>query len=276
MKNIKKNSLFFLVVLFNSAVSFSQWVTIEKSEPQPLAIFCNKQEIIELKKESDTISFYTWYENTFIDCPGIQTLDKTMLERAYAHAKQGEFIYEAGLPEASLELNSANYLFRNFDNYLSFSANWLNKFSNFKLETTDATIKKIVRDNEVQFSVNPKGTNCTISLLVKDDKGNEKTLKTWEYKVISIPTPAISVQEISKTEGAEIILQNSEFLPSAEFFVERIELIPLHVVIIDDAFILGKTVSKLKRGSKLPILVTVSELSSGEKYTIQHTLIVKE
>lgn len=271
-----KNTLLFFLVLSHATVSFCQWVTIEKSEPQPLAIFCNKQEIFELKKESDTISFYTWYENTFIDCPGIEVLDKTMLELAYDHAKPGEFIYEAALPVASLELNSANYLFRNFDNYLSFSANWLNKFSNFKLETTDATIKKIIRDNEVQFSVNPKGTNCKISLLVKDDKMNEKTLKTWEYKVIPIPTPIISAQEISQTEGAEIILQNSEFLPSAEFFVERIELIPLHVVIIDDAFILGKTVSKLKKGSKLPILVTVSEMNSGEKYTIAHTLIVKE
>jgi hypothetical protein len=271
-----KNTLLFFLVLSNATVSFCQWVTIEKSEPQPLAIFCNKQEIIELKKESDTISFYTWYENTFIDCPGIQTLDKTMLELAYDHAKPGEFIFEAALPVASLELNSANYLFRNLDNYLSFSANWLNKFSNFKLETTDATIKKIVRDNEVQFSVNPKGTNCTISLLVKDDKGIEKILKSWDFKVISVPAPSISLKDISKTEGAEIILQNSEFLPNVEFFVERIELVPLHVVIEDNTLIHGETISKLKKGSKLPILVTVSEMNSGEKYTIAHTLIVKE
>ncbi len=265
--------IFNLLLLSLSTTSFGQWLTVN-TDNEPITVLCNGKSLTQLQKTDDTTSFDNWFENMNLDCPEVNFLDKKELISAYESAKIGEFLFSTTLSKASLESIETNYLFRNYENKLALSINSVKNNSNIKLEATDATIKSEIVNNEIRFSVNPKGDNCNLTLLTKDINGKEIVIKTWSYKVLAFPPPLIENKTISKKDITEITIVPSAYAPNNSYIVERIDIPSLNIVIIDDNVIFGKTISKLKKNSELIIKVSCLEIESGNSFKIEHNLKV--
>jgi hypothetical protein len=270
---MKQKNIFSLLFLSLSATSFGQWLTIN-TDNEPITVLCNGKSLTQLQKTDDTTSFDNWFENLNLDCPEVNFLDKKELISAYETTQVGAYLFSPTLSKASLESIESNFLFRNYENKLALSINSIKYNSNIKLEATDATIKSEIVNNEIRFSVNPKGDKCNLTLLTKDINGKEIVIKTWSYKVLSFPPPFVENKTISKKDITQITIVPSALAPNNSYTVERIDIPSLNVVIIDDNAIFGKTVSKLKKNSELPIIVTCMEIESGRSILIAHSLKV--
>ena len=151
-----KNISIALIFLFNFQNIFSQWISTEKESLKPISIWCSDDEVLELKKDSDTINFIDWYDGISLICPKISFVDRDNLESAYYHAQSNEYLYAPRNPEATIENLESKFLYRNYDNKLKISSDWSDNISAYRIEASGATIKKIVIDNEVAYSINPK------------------------------------------------------------------------------------------------------------------------
>ena len=151
-----KNISIALIFLLNFQNIFSQWISTEKESLKPISIWCSDDEVLELKKDSDTINFIDWYDGISLICPKISFVDRDNLESAYYHAQSNEYLYAPRNPEATIENLESKFLYRNYDNKLKISSDWSDNISAYRIEASGATIKKIVIDNEVAYSINPK------------------------------------------------------------------------------------------------------------------------
>lgn len=256
--------------------AFGQWTAIENQKLSPITVWCSDKEVKTLKKESDTSRYYDWRQNLIIECPKIASIDETKLEEAYENTNVGELLYFSHEPAASIENKNLSVLFKNFDNLIKLSAHWSSDIVAYRLEATDATLNKISSENETAYLINPKGSMSTVKLIAKDKQGNESILRNWNYRVIPMPEPKLANEVISKKEGVNLEFKFDDFSKNAQYVIESIEIPALKKIIKDDFVIPAYQIKKLKEKSFIQLLVKVVELTSGEKYTISHGLVVTE
>lgn len=265
-----------LIFLLNFQNIFSQWISTEKESLKPISIWCSDDEVLELKKDSDTIYFIDWYDGISVFCPEISSVIREDLESAYNRAQSNEYLYVPRNPEATIENLESKFLYRNYDNKLKISSDWSDNISAYRIEASDATIKKIVVNNEVAYSVNPKGTQCVFNLIIKDLNGKESILESRTYSVISLPSPKIVNETVSKKEGAILVFEYPANLPKATYVIVTIEIPVLNLTITDNNIISPLQLKKLKKNSSVSIVLTVFDAESGNTLRVAHNLNVVE
>lgn len=248
----------------------------ERVPQLPYSVWCSEDVILELKKDSDTLSFTEWYNNVSIFCPEISTLNRTDIENAYFSAKSNEFLYPAKNSIAAIENLDMKILFRNYDNKIRIVADWTPEIVEYRIEAQDATIKKLVLDNEVIFTVNPKGTECIVNIIGKDKNGNESTIFSNFYKVLPLPGPKLKNESLSKKNGITLEIETPEILPTMIYSIESIEIQGENIPILDDQFISPIHLKKLKKGSIASIILFIRELESGNRIKAAYNLTVTE
>lgn len=271
-----KNISIALIFLLNFQNIFSQWISTEKESLKPISIWCSDGNVVELKKDSDTINFIDWYEGISVFCPEISSVIREDLESAYNRAQSNEYLYVPRNPEATIENLEYKFLYRNYDNKLKISSDWSDNISAYRIEASDATIKKIVVNNEVAYSVNPKGTECVFNLIIKDLNGKESILESRTYSVITLPSPKIVNETVSKKEGAILEFEYSANSPIASYVIETIEIPVLNLTITDNNIISPIQLKKLKKNSSVSIVLTVFDAESGNTLRVAHNLNVVE
>jgi hypothetical protein len=259
-----------------NAFSYSQWMKTDRGPILPYSVWCSGDVLLELKKDSDTLSFTEWYNNLSINCPEINNLVKTDIENAYLSAKSNELLYPAKNSIAAIENIDMKILFRNHDNKIRIVADWTPEIVEYRIEAQDATINKLVLDNEFIFTVNPKGTECIIKIIGKDKKGTESIILSSFYKVIPLPGPKLKNETLSKKNGTTLEIETPEILPLMIYSIESVEIQGANIPIQDDLFISPIHLKKLKKGSIASLILIIRELESGNRIKAAYTLAVTE
>ena len=274
MKNIL--NLFLISFLYFSSFSFGQWMKTERGSLLPYSVWCSEDELIELKKDSDTLSFTEWYDNLSIKCPTINSLQRSEIENAYTSAKSNDFLYPAQNSIAAIENLDMKILYRNHDNKIRIVADWTPEIVAYRIEAQDATIKKTVVNNEVVFAVNPKGTECIINIIGKDKNGVESIIQSSFYKVLPLPGPKLKNETLSKKNGITLEIETPEILPAMNYSIESVEIKGANIPIQDEQFISPIHLKKLKKGSIASLILIIRELESGNRIKAAYTLMVTE
>ena len=248
----------------------------EQGPQLPYSVWCSEDELMELKKDSDTLSFKEWYDNLSINCPMISNLEKSDIENAYLSAKSNEFLYPAKNSISAIENLDMKILFRNHDNKIRIVVDWTPEIVAYRVEAQDATIKKAVVDNEVIFTINPKGTECIVNIIGKDKNGTESTIQSSFYKVLPLPGPKLKNETLSKKNGTTLEIEIPEILPTMIYSIESVEIQGTNIPIQEEQFISPIHLKKLKKGSITSLILIIRELESGNRIKAVYTLTVTE
>ena len=271
----------FLFFCLFPMLSFAQWTKIEPKS-LPITLYCDGIQDFILLKDNEDEDFELWYNRMSdslrkfsdfyqIESCGFELMDKEVLKRSYYSATVGGSLRFPKTSSAAIELVDHNFMFRNYDNIINPSVLWPSEATRYRIEATDATVNEVIVGNEILHSINPKGSNTKVTIIADIGNGEEQQFGPWNYMVLPIPEPQISNTEISKSDGGIIFVMSSSFI---ERTYEVKSILLNGETVISGSIIPSSAISKVKLDKLLPITVIVSDLESGQNYSIDGTLKV--
>jgi hypothetical protein len=166
-------------------------------------------------------------------------------------------------------------LYRNYDNKIIVMSS-SGKVINVKAEGANIRSQKI--DGENGLIIRPGGTNqCILVATIKDEKGIEH-LDTTNFIVRPFPSPIITTNFISKSNGVKInvSMPTDSFMAGIDFEVKAIELLAIKDGAIDGNTIKESFLTSLKVGETIGIIVIAKNNYTGQMMTINGSLEVSD
>ena len=101
-------------------------------------------------------------------------------------------------------------------------------------------------------------------------------MESRTYSVITLPSPKIVNETVSKKEGAILEFEYPANSPIASYVIETLEIPVLNLTITNNNIISPIQLKKLKKNSSVSIVLTVFDAESGNKLKVAHNLNVVE
>lgn len=272
-----KSFLFATAFIFPLFV-LGQWVDVMNNSTL-IYIYSPFGDEIPVTKNSDTISFEEWMKNlkeygipelgyNVDDIAEIFSYNPEMLAQAYKAACQGCTLNRPAISAATIEFPEMNILYRGFDNVFKVAANWPDGMKEYRIEATDATVKTIIRKNQIMHTINPKGKTSEVKVIYKNIEGIEQEFGPWVYAVKMLPKPQVTNTSISKSKGGiiQVAMPEDFFIGGINFQVNKLEI--YGSVTIEGNRISPDVLKKIKLGKNIPVSVTAINLATDEEVII--------
>jgi hypothetical protein len=257
---------------------FGQWVDALNNSSL-IFLYTPFGDEIPVTKSADTISFDQWMKNlkkygipelgyTVDDIAEIFSYDPVMLSQAYKAACEGCTLKRPAISEATIEFPEMNILYRGFDNVFKVAANWPDGMKEYRIEATDATVKTIIRNNQIMHTINPKGKTSEVKVIYKNFEGIEQEFGPWIYAVKMLPKPQVTISSISKSKGGiiQVAMPEDFFIGGINFQVNKLEV--NGNTIIEGNVISPDVLKKIKLGKTIPLIVNAMNLATDEEVVI--------